>query len=135
MGLNSVCKPLTINMVSIPNRMVFPAFQTNFATPEGLVTERLIRMYGKIAKVGSGLVITGYIAVSDDGVPNTNTLKADHDEHMAGLSELFSAIKENGAVPTAQLMHAGIQTLSVMTGHPIVAPSPIPCPVMNEKNC
>lgn len=132
MGLNSVCKPLIINNVTIPNRIVFPAFQTNYATSDGCVTERLIRMYEKIAKGGSGLIITGGIAVSDDGAPNTNALKADRDGNIAGLCELFSAIKENGAVPAAQLIHAGRQTLSVMTGHPIVAPSPIPCPVMKE---
>jgi 2,4-dienoyl-CoA reductase-like NADH-dependent reductase (Old Yellow Enzyme family) len=133
MGLNSVCKPLTINNVTIPNRIVFPAFQTNFATSECLVTERLIRMYEKIAKGGSGLIIMGCIAVSDEGAPNTNALKANHDEHVSGLEQLLSAIKENGAVAAAQLIHAGRQTLSVMTGHPIVAPSPIPCPVMKEK--
>jgi 2,4-dienoyl-CoA reductase-like NADH-dependent reductase (Old Yellow Enzyme family) len=36
MGLNSVCKSLTINNVTIPNRIIFPAFQTNFATSQGL---------------------------------------------------------------------------------------------------
>jgi len=56
-----------------PNRIVFPAFQTNFATPDGFVTEPLLQMYKKIARGGCGLIIIGCIAVSDcrrsTGVP------------------------------------------------------------------
>lgn len=132
MNLKKVIEPIGISNIVIPNRIVFPAFQTNFATPDGFVTERLIRMYEKISKGGCGLIITGCMAVSDDGVPNTNCLRINKDEHIGPLSEFFSSIKQHGAVPGAQLIHAGRQTLSVMTGHPIVAPSPIPCPVMNE---
>jgi 2,4-dienoyl-CoA reductase-like NADH-dependent reductase (Old Yellow Enzyme family) len=133
MNLNKVIEPIEISNIVIPNRIVFPAFQTNFATPDGFVTERLNRMYEKISKGGSGLIITGAMAVSDDGVPNTNCLQINKDEHIGPLSELYSIIKQNGAVPAVQLLHAGRQTLSVMTGHPIVAPSDIPCPVMQEE--
>ncbi|NIA03431.1 MAG: hypothetical protein GWP12_02700 [Nitrospirae bacterium] len=132
MNFTSILQPFKIKNVTIPNRVVFPAFQTNFATPDGFVTEPLLRMYKKIAQGGCGLIITGCIAVSDDGAPATNVLKATTDEHIEPLRDLFSIIKQNGAIPGAQLMHAGRQTLSTMTGHPLVAPSPIPCPVMQE---
>ncbi|VVB87419.1 NADPH dehydrogenase [uncultured archaeon] len=132
MGLNSVLEPLDIGNITLPNRIVFPAFQTNFATPGGFVTERLLRMYGRIAEGGSGLVIAGCMAVSDDGIPNTNALRINNDKHITGLKELFSLINKKGAVPAAQLMHAGRQTSSAMTGYPLVAPSAIPCPVMKE---
>ncbi|MDD5473753.1 MAG: NADH:flavin oxidoreductase [Candidatus Methanoperedens sp.] len=132
MGDTPALKPLEINNITIPNRIVFPAVQTNFATREGFVTERLLRMYGKIAHGGCGLIIAGCIAVSDDGAPSTNVLRINSDKHIASLKELFAIIRENGAVPAAQLMHAGRQTLSAMTGHSLVAPSAIPCPVMKE---
>ena len=132
MTLNNILEPLNIKGVTIPNRIVFPAFQTNYATPEGHVTDRLLRMYEKLAQDGSGLIIPGCMAVSDDGSPNTNVLKVNRDEHIEGLEKLFSVIRENGSVPGAQLIHAGRQTVSAMTGHPVVAPSAIPCPVMNE---
>ena len=127
-----VFEPLEINNISLPNRIVFPAFQTNFATSDGFVTERLLRMYGKIAEGGSGLIISGCIAVSDDGAPGTNVLRINSNEHMVSLKKLFELIKKKGAVPAAQLVHAGRQTVSAITGHPPVAPSPIPCPVMKE---
>ncbi|HUV82603.1 MAG TPA: NADH:flavin oxidoreductase [archaeon] len=81
---------------------------------------------------GCGLIITRYIAVSDNGVTSTNVLKATTDKHIEPLREMFSIIKQNGAIPGAQIMHAGRQTRSAVTGHPIVAASPIPCPVMQE---
>lgn len=132
MSLNVVLEQLEINNITLPNRIVFPAFQTNFATQDGLVTEKLLRFYGKIAEGGSGLIIAGAVAVSDDGTPNTNALRINHDRYIAGLKELFSLIKKKGAVPAAQLIHAGRQTLSSMTGQRLVAPSAIPCPVMKE---
>jgi 2,4-dienoyl-CoA reductase-like NADH-dependent reductase (Old Yellow Enzyme family) len=64
MSLNRIFEPPGINKITLPNRIVFPACQTNYATSDGLVTERLLRMYGKIAKGGSGLVIVGGMAVS-----------------------------------------------------------------------
>jgi 2,4-dienoyl-CoA reductase-like NADH-dependent reductase (Old Yellow Enzyme family) len=132
MAFKSLLEPLEINGIILPNRVVFPAFQTNFATTDGIITEKLLRFYGKISAGGSGLVIAGAMAVSDEGAPNTNVIKINDDKKIPGLKELFSVIKENGSVAAAQLMHAGRQTLSAFTGHPIVAPSAIPCPVMKE---
>lgn len=132
MALRNVLKPLDIKGTRLRNRIVFPAFQANYATRDGFVTERLTRLYEKLALGGNGLIIVGGIAVSDDGAPNTNPLRLTMDEHIAGLNELFSIIKKRGAAPAVQLMHAGRQTTSVYTGLPLVAASAIPCPVLKE---
>jgi len=132
MAFKSLLEPLEINDIILPNRVVFPAFQTNYASSEGFINEKLLRFYGKIAAGGSGLVIAGSMAVSDEGAPNANVIKINDDKKIPGLKELFSIIKDNGSVAGAQLMHAGRQTLSAITGHPIVAPSAIQCPVMKE---
>jgi 2,4-dienoyl-CoA reductase-like NADH-dependent reductase (Old Yellow Enzyme family) len=132
MAFKSLLEPLEINDIILSNRIIFPAFQTNFATSEGLITEKLLRFYGKIAGGGNGLVIAGSIAVSDEGAPNTNVIKINDDRNIPGLKKLFSFIRDNGSIAGAQLMHSGRQTLSAITGHPIVAPSAIPCPVMKE---
>ncbi len=132
MTFKDLLEPLEINDTIVPNRVVFPAFQTNYATSEGFITEKLLRFYGKIALGGSGLVIAGCMSVSDEGAPNTNNIKINDDRKISGLKELFSHIRDNGSVAGAQLIHSGRQTLSSFTGHPIVAPSAIPCPVMKE---
>ena len=127
-----VFTPLEVRGVTIPNRIVFPAFQTNYATEEGFVTERVLRFYREIAKGGPGLVFVGCIAVSKDGAGATNVLQLTDEQHMEGLTKLFTEVKSYGAVAAAQLIHFGRQTLSAITGHPLVAASAIPCPVMQE---
>jgi len=130
--MKSLLEPLPINELILPNRIVFPAFQTNYATSEGFITERLLRLYGNIASGGSGLVIAGCMAVSEEGAPDTNVIKINDDRNIPGLKELFSVIRDSGSVAGAQLIHAGRQTLSSITGHPVVAPSAIPCPLLKE---
>lgn len=127
-----VFTPLEVRGVTIPNRIVFPAFQTNYATNEGFVTERIANFYRNIAKGGAGLTIVGCIAVSKDGVGATNVLRLTDEQHVEGLKMLFQEIKSYGTIVAAQLIHFGRQTSSSITGHPLVAPSAIPCPVMKE---
>lgn len=127
-----VFTPLEVRGVTIPNRIVFPAFQTNYATREGFVTERITNFYRNIAKGGTGLTTVGCIAVSKDGVGATNVLQLTDERQVEGLKKLFQEIKSYGTVAGVQLIHFGRQTSSSITGHPLVAPSAIPCPVMKE---
>lgn len=127
-----VFTPLEVRGLTIPNRIVFPAFQTNYATRDGFVTERVMHFYRNIAKGGAGLTIVGCIAVSKDGAGATNVLQLTDEQHVEGLKKLFQEIKSYGTVAGAQLIHFGRQTSSSITGHPLVAPSAIPCPVMKE---
>jgi 2,4-dienoyl-CoA reductase-like NADH-dependent reductase (Old Yellow Enzyme family) len=130
---DAVFKPLTIGGVTLPNRIVFPPFQTNYATTDGFVTDRLLRFYREIARGGTGLTMVGCIAVSADGAGATNMLRLTAEEHEASCAELFAAIKATGSVAAAQLIHFGRQTSSAITGRPLVAASAIPCPVMRER--
>jgi 2,4-dienoyl-CoA reductase-like NADH-dependent reductase (Old Yellow Enzyme family) len=130
--LEAVFKPLEVRGVTIPNRIVFPAFQTNYATEAGFVTERVMRFYREIARGGSGLVNIGCIAVSNDGAGATNVLQLTDERHEEGLAKLFQEVKSYGTITAAQLIHFGRQTLSAITGQPLVAASAIPCPVMQE---
>ena len=49
---DAVFKPLTVGGVTLSNRIVFPPFQTNYATADGFVTDRLLRFYREIAQGG-----------------------------------------------------------------------------------
>ena len=130
--LEAVFKPLEVRGVTIPNRIVFPAIQTNYATEAGFVTERVIHFYREIARGGAGLTVVGCVPVSKDGAGATNVLQLTDERHVAGLTKLFHEVKSYGTITAAQLIHFGRQTLSAITGHPLVAASAIPCPVMQE---
>jgi 2,4-dienoyl-CoA reductase-like NADH-dependent reductase (Old Yellow Enzyme family) len=127
-----VFTPLEVRGKTLQNRIVFPAFQTNYATSEGFVTKRIMNFYQNIAKGGAGLIITGGIAVNKESVGAKNILQLTKAGHEGGLEKLFREIKSHGAVVGAQLVHFGRQTSSSITGYPLVAASAIPCPLMKE---
>ncbi len=129
-----VFTPLEVRAVTIPNRIVFPAFQTNYATEDRFVTERVMKFYREIARGGVGLTVVGCIAVSKNGAGATNLLQLTDERQMESLKKLFQVIKACGTVAAVQLIHFGRQTLSGITGHPLVAASAIPCPVMKETS-
>ena len=48
------------------------------------------------------------------------------------MARLAAAVKQGGAPVLAQINHPGRQTKSKFTGHELVAPSAIPCPINRE---
>jgi 2,4-dienoyl-CoA reductase-like NADH-dependent reductase (Old Yellow Enzyme family) len=54
MSLDKLFSPVSIGTLELKNRIVMPPMGTNFATTEGLVTERQIAYYVERAKGGAG---------------------------------------------------------------------------------
>jgi len=111
---------------------MMPAVGTNFCTPKGEVTERLIYFLQARARGGAALLTTEGTYISMNGRESTNQLGIHRDDLIPGLKELAAAIHREGAKIFVQLIHAGRQTLSIATGSDIVAPSPVPCKLMRE---
>ncbi len=124
--------PCTIGPVTLPNRVVFPAWQVNYANPDGTITDKLIKFYSDLAEGGAGLVIVGNVSVTDDGIPFDRIIRADKEECTDGLITLFAAIREHASVAGVQLTHFGRQSSSSFSGDTLMAPSAIPCPVMSQ---
>jgi 2,4-dienoyl-CoA reductase-like NADH-dependent reductase (Old Yellow Enzyme family) len=106
-GLKHVFTPVTVKSVTVRNRIVLPPMNFNYGSKEGFVTERLIAFYQKVAEGGTGLVQIGACAISLDSIVTTNQIRADDDKYIEGISALFKAIKEAGAVSSIQLVHPG----------------------------
>ena len=132
-GFGPLLRPLVIKGVRLPNRLVFPPTVTNYATADGYVTDRLIRYYREIARNGVGLTVVGATTIAKAGNLFPFCTRIDDDRYLAGLSRLFSVIREAGSIPSVQLGHAGRQTSRQMTGEQPVAPSSIPCPVWKDE--
>ncbi|MGE5343675.1 MAG: hypothetical protein ACM3SY_19575 [Candidatus Omnitrophota bacterium] len=123
---------IKIGPVKLPNRIVFPAWQLNYANPDGTVSDKLLKYYTDLAKGGCGLIFTGTSSVTSDGIPFNKIMRVDSDTYVPGLKKLFKAIKDNGAVPGIQLIHYGRQSSTSFSGDTLIAPSAIPCPVMSQ---
>lgn len=122
---------LTVGSVMLPNRIVFPAWQLNYAGEDGSVTDKLLHFYSRLAGGGCGLIITGCAVVSSDGVPFGRVMKLDNDSLTSGLEDLVSAVSRHGAVVGIQLIHYGRQSSTSFSGDVLMAPSALPCPVMS----
>ena len=98
---------------------------------EGYVSKQLIDFHLARVKGGCGLNIIENSAIRED-------TKAPHvvgiydDRFLPGLMELTGKIHEAGGKACIQIWHAGRQTRSSLSGHPVIGPSPIPCPVNRE---
>lgn len=124
--------PCQIGPVTLPNRVVFPAWQVNYANQDGTITDKLITFYTDLAQGGAGLVIVGNVSVTNDSIPFDRILRADKDAYTDDLATLFAAIKAEGAIAGIQLTHFGRQSSSSFAGNTLIAPSAIPCPVMSQ---
>ena len=123
---------LEIGPVSLRNRVVFPAWQLNYANTDGTVSDKLMKFYTDLAKGGCGLIFTGAAVVTADGIPFDRVMHVDTDDHIPGLAKLFTSIKELGAAAGMQIVHYGRQSSSTVSGDVLRAPSAIPCPVMEQ---
>jgi 2,4-dienoyl-CoA reductase-like NADH-dependent reductase (Old Yellow Enzyme family) len=128
----NVASSYQIGPVTLPNRIVFPAWQVNYANQDGTVSDKVMKFYADLAKGGCGLVIVGNVSVTPDSIPFDRIIRADSDAYLDGLTELFSTIKAEGAVAGIQLTHFGRQSSSSVAGNTLIAPSEIPCPVMSQ---
>lgn len=129
---NNLLKPLKINSMAVENRIVMPPMATNFADAKGGVTDANIAYFVERARGGVGYITIEHTGVKADGRAFLHMLMIHVDEHIPGFRRLTDAIHEAGGKVVIQINHAGRQTLKSVTGLPIVAPSPLPCPIRQE---
>ena len=131
-SLTKIFEPIQINSMELKNRLVVPAMGTNFANPDGTVSEHLRDYLVARADGGFGLIITEITAISPYGKGTPNQLSIWDDKFIPGFNDLAKATHARGAKIAVQLYHPGRQTFSFLTGRTLVAPSAIACPVCGE---
>ena len=125
-------KPIQINGLEIANRIVLPPMATNFGDANGHVTEQVIDYYRERARGGVGYMTIEHTAVRQDGRAFPTMLMIGTDDHVAGFRRLVDAIHREMGKVFIQINHAGRQTTSQTTGHPIVSASAVKCPLREE---
>jgi 2,4-dienoyl-CoA reductase-like NADH-dependent reductase (Old Yellow Enzyme family) len=127
-----VFSTLNVAQIELHNRIVFPAWQVNYAKIDGTVSKKLLDFYTAIADGGCGIIFTGPAVVSSDSVAFDRVMRIDSEQCIPGLKKLFYEIEKRGSVPAMQLIHYGRQAAKTVTGCDLLAPSAIPCPVMSK---
>ncbi|NIO03907.1 MAG: NADH:flavin oxidoreductase, partial [Proteobacteria bacterium] len=107
--------PFSIGPLRVQNRLVMPPMATNYATPEGFVTERQIAYYGERAKGGTGYITVEHTGVLQQGKASVNMLLISTDEHASKIATLIQSVHSLEGKIIVQINHAGRNTSSAVT--------------------
>ena len=114
----------TISGISVSNRIIRSATHDGLADENGAPSDKLISKYENLAKNEIGCIITGYAAVSRNGVsPYPRMMKIYDDSVIEKYKELTDAVHRHSAPVILQIAHCGRQTSSKAIGLQKVAPS------------
>lgn len=117
-------KETVISGIAVKNRIIRSATHDGLADENGAPSDKLISKYEQLAKNGVGCIITGYAAVSRNGVsPYPRMMKIYDDSVIGKYKELTEAVHRHGAPVILQIAHCGRQTSSKAIGMQKVAPS------------
>jgi len=118
-------KEMTINGMTLKNRMMVSAMVTQLCPPNGFVNEEYIRYHETKAKGGWGLIVTENYPVAPDTGAYARMATLWTDEHIPGQQELTRRVHAAGAKICCQLYHAGATVPFATFGKQPVGPSAI----------
>lgn len=113
--------------VELSNRLAKAAMTEGLATPDGVPTPALERLYGLWSDGGAGMLLSGNIQIDADHLerPGNVVIDREPDETMRhALASWAQAATRNGNHFWAQISHAGRQTQKIVNPHP-KAPSAV----------
>ncbi len=102
-------EPCDLGGIEVPNRLVKSAMAENLCDGQGGPTDRMIRVYGRWAKGGTGLLITGNAAILPGQGFSTLNLEFGRESALQRMALLADAVHEHGARIVVQLYHPGSQ--------------------------
>lgn len=128
---NHILSPLILAGVALKNRLGFAPINTGLLGSESRTDNKCIEFYRQYCQSGIALINIGGVAVSGSGRANAHSLALDSKKNAGCLRGIISEAQRNNTKIIIQLEHAGRQSWPNEIGHQLVAPSPIPCPVVN----
>lgn len=121
-------QPFQLGSITLKNRLVMSPMTMNYATEDGLVTNKLVRHYLERAKGGAGLIMVEGTYFTPEGKGYRQQLGLCSPEHARALEKMTRAVHDLGGDTKIfiQLHHAGGRTSAKITGLQPVAPSEVP---------
>lgn len=122
-----VFSPITINGMTLPNRVVMMPMGSDFAGHDGELSDEHIKYYELRARGGTGLIIVENVCVKyPEGSNGTTQLRIDKDCYIPRLFNLTEACHKYGAKVGVQINHAGASAMSSRIGMQPVSASSLP---------
>src|SRR2546423_12238699 len=102
----TLCDPLKLGELEVPNRILMGALTRSRATPEGRVPTPLQRDY-YVQRASAGLIISEATSVTPMGVGYAATPGIWSDEQTQGWKKITKAVHDAGGRMVLQLWHVG----------------------------
>ena len=97
MRYDAMFQPISIGGVVLKNRIAVAPMCTSWSTPDGEVTPRQCRYYGRLAQSGAGLVVAESFMVTEDARSGKIRNNIHHDRMIPAARRLAEAIHSGGA--------------------------------------
>jgi len=119
--------PFTLKGIALKNRVIKSATLENMATLEGLPTDETRLFYERLARGGTGLIITGYAYVNKTGQSFPLQSGIHRDRAVPEWRRITDRVHELGSRIAMQIAHGGRQIKArALGGRKSVAPSATP---------
>ena len=103
-----IFKPVEISGIQFNNRIIRSATHEGMADENGKPTEKLTRLYTNLAKGEVGGIITGFIAVSEEGKTTMPGMCSLHtDENIESFKKMVDEVHKYKTPIIAQIAHCG----------------------------
>jgi 2,4-dienoyl-CoA reductase-like NADH-dependent reductase (Old Yellow Enzyme family) len=110
---------------TLKNRLVKASMSEQLASASGAPTEALERLYGRWARGGAGLLITGNVMIDQRSIGEPRNVVVEDDRDLAALRRWAAAATADDTTAIVQLNHPGRQSPKGLSSR-VVAPSAIP---------
>ncbi len=122
MTLNHVLSPIRLADLVLPNRIMMGSMHVGLEKLAGGI-QRLADFYAERAKGKVGLIVTGGIAVTQEGGFGPQFCGIYDDAQIEQLAPITEAVHRAGGRIALQLFHSGRYAYEEQTGHTPLAPS------------
>lgn len=124
---------IKIGNLTLKNRVIMAPMENGMAAVgNGKVTSRIISFFEKRAENHVAMIMPGSIGVAPEGRGLPTQLSMYDASHVDGHKRLVDAIHAKGSLVGAQIYHAGRQASEAITGLTPLAPSAMPCSILNN---
>jgi 2,4-dienoyl-CoA reductase-like NADH-dependent reductase (Old Yellow Enzyme family) len=107
MATSRLFQPLTIRGFTAPNRIMVSPMQQYACGDDGMANDYHLVHVGRLAMGGAGMVVMEAAAIEPRGRMTHMDLGIWSDAHIEPLARVARFVKQFGAVPGIQLVHAG----------------------------
>ena len=121
--------------LSTKNRLMRSGTYEGAMTGKGKFTPLMGEIYRRLAEGGSGIIATGIMSVSSNGVSMPRQTVIYDDRLVSEIAPIADAVHRygDGCKVIAQMAHAGRQVFLENRKGKCLGPSAVPCPILKRK--